>query len=99
MKDKNLREKYIKIKTERDKEIKYLKCEQKLIEDKFNKMKKNEEIMNKNTKVIVLRNKKFDPFYKKYIADKIIKKRLTSKEHLNRLKLENENDKYNYLYY
>ena len=100
MKDKNFREKYIKIKTEREKELKFLKCEQYLIEEKMNIMKKNYEIMNKNNKIIVLRNRKFDPFYKKYIKDEIIKKRMKSKEDLDKVKLENENDKYNYyLYY
>ena len=100
MNDKNLREKYIKIKTEREKELKFLKCEQNLLEEKMNIMRKNYELMNKSNKIIVLRNRKFDPFYKKYIKDKVIKKRMKSKEEFDKLKLENENDKYNYyLYY
>ena len=100
MNDKNMREKYIKIKAEREKELKFLKCEQNLMEERMNIMKKNYELMNKNNKIIVLRNRKFDPFYKKYIKDIIIKKRMRSKEESDRLKLENENDQYNYyLYY
>ena len=98
--DKNLRGKFIQIKAERDKEMKYLKCEQNLMEEKINEMKKNKAIINKNNKIIVLRNRKFDPFYKKYIGDVIIRKRMKSKEYLDKLKQGNENEKYNnYLYY
>jgi hypothetical protein len=97
--DKNMREKYIKIKAEREKEMKYIKCEQNLKEENFNIMKKNIEIINKNNKIIVLRNKKFDPFYKRYFHDEIIKKRMKSKED-DRTKQDDENEKYNnYLYY
>ena len=97
--DKNMREKYIKIKAEREKELKYLKCEQNLIEENYNIMKKNNEIMNKNNKIIVLRNRKFDPFYKRYFQDEINKKRMKSKED-DKMKQEDENGKYNnYLYY
>ena len=98
--DKNLRRKYLKIKAQREKEIKYLKCEQNLIEEKMNALKKKLEIMNKNNKIIISRNKKFDPFYKRYIQDDIYKKRMKSKEHLDKYNLENEYNKYNnYLYY
>ncbi len=94
-----MREKYIKIKAEREKEMKYIKCEQNLKEENFNIMKKNIEIINKNNKIIVLRNKKFDPFYKRYFHDEIIKKRMKSKED-DRTKQDDENEKYNnYLYY
>ena len=80
--------------------MKYLKCEQNLMEEKINEMKKNKAIINKNNKIIVLRNRKFDPFYKKYIGDVIIRKRMKSKEYLEKLKQGNENEKYNnYLYY
>ena len=97
--DKNMREKYIKIKAEREKEMKYIKCEQNLKEENFNIMKKNIEIINKNNKIIVLRNKKFDPFYKRYFHDEIIKKRMKSKED-DRTKQDDENEKYNnYLIY
>ena len=99
--DKNMREKYIQIKSKREKEMKYLKCEQNLMEENMNIIKKNNEIMNKNNKIIVLRNKKFDPFYKKYLKDEIIKEKKTkSKEEFDKKKQENENDVYNnYLYY
>ena len=99
--DKNMREKYIQIKSKREKEMKYLKCEQNLMEENMNIIKKNNEIMNKNNKIIVLRNKKFDPFYKKYLKDEIFKEKKTkSKEEFDKKKQENENDIYNnYLYY
>ena len=97
--DKILREKYIKIKAQREKEMKYLKCEQNLMEENLIIMKKNNEIINKNNKIIVLRNRKFDPFYKRYFQDAIINKRGKSKGD-DKMKLEDENDKYNnYLYY
>jgi hypothetical protein len=98
--DKNLREKYIKIKNERDKEMKYLKCEQNLMEEKMNTMKKNYEIMNKNNKIIVVSKRKFDPFYKKYMKDEIEQKRKKSLEDFDKKKQNDQIDKYNdYLYY
>ena len=80
--------------------MKYLKCEQNLMEEKMIEMKKIIKIINKNNKIIVLRNKKYDPFYKKYIEDEVNKKRIKSKENDDKLKLENTYEKYNYyLYY
>ena len=98
--DKNLREKYIKIKAKREKEMKYLKCEQNLMEEKMIEMKRNYNVINKSNKLIILRNRKFDPFYKKYIKDEVIKKRMKEKEDFDKMNLNNENEMYNnYLYY
>ena len=100
LKDKNMKEKYDKLKAQKEKEMKYLKCEQNLLEEKMIELKKINKILNKNNKIIVLRNKKFDPFYKKYIGDELIRKRIKSKENYDKIKLENTYDKYNYyLYY
>ena len=100
LKDKNMKAKYDKLKAQKEKEMKYLKCEQNLMEEKMIEMKKISKIINKNNKIIVLRNKKYDPFYKKYIEDEVNKKRIKSKENDDKLKLENTYEKYNYyLYY
>ena len=100
LKDKNMKVKYDKLKAQKEKEMKYLKCEQNLMEEKMIEMKKISKIINKNNKIIVLRNKKYDPFYKKYIEDEVNKKRIKSKENDDKLKLENTYEKYNYyLYY
>lgn len=99
LKDKTSKEEYIKYKTERERELKYLKAQRNLLETTKKKMERNEEIIDKNQKLIFIKNRKFDPFYKKYIHDEIIKKRLESKR-LDKLRLENDNDKYNnYLNY
>ena len=74
--------------------MKYLKAQRNLLETTKKKMERNEEIIDKNQKLIFIKNRKFDPFYKKYIHDEIIKKRLESKR-LDKLRLENDNDKYN----
>ena len=100
LKDKNMKAKYDKLKAQKEKEMKYLKCEQNLMEEKMIELKKIYKIINKNNKIIVLRNKKYDPFYKKYIEDEVNKKRIKSKENNDKLKLENTYEKYNYyLYY
>jgi hypothetical protein len=100
LKDKNMKEKYDKLKAQKEKEMKYLKCEQNLLEEKMIELKKINKILNKNNKIIVLRNKKFDPFYKKYIGDELIRKRIKSRENNDKIRLENTYDKYNYyLYY
>ena len=98
--DKNLSEKYIKIKAKREKEIKYLKAKKNLMEEKMIEMKKNYDVINKINKIIVLKNRKLDPFYKRYIQDDVIKKRIKLKEYLDKMKLDDENEIYNnYLYY
>ena len=63
-------------------------------------MKKNYDVINKINKIIVLKNRKLDPFYKRYIQDDVIKKRIKLKEYLDKMKLDDENEIYNnYLYY
>ena len=98
--NENTRKKYMKIKSEREKELKYLKCEQNLLEEKMNFFKKKLELINKNNKIIFIRNRKYDPFYKKFIKDSITKKRLKFQKNIDKNQYESENDKYNnYLYY
>ena len=99
--NKNTRKHYLKIKNEREKLLKIYKCKQKLIDEQMHLMKRNDIIFNKTNKITILKNKKIDPFYKRYLFEDTIKnKELNKKKDNNRSGIESENDIFfNYFQY
>jgi len=99
--NKNTRKHYLKIKNEREKFLKIYKCKQKLIDDQIHLMKRNDIIFNKTNKITILKNKRIDPFYKRYLFEDIIKnKELKKKKDNNKSGYESENDIFfNYFQY
>ncbi len=99
--NKNTRKHYLKIKNEREKFLKIYKCKQKLIDDQIHLMKRNDIIFNKTNKITILKNKRIDPFYKRYLFEDIIKnKELKKKKDNNKSGYESKNDIFfNYFQY
>ena len=98
--NKNLRNIYLRLENEREKEVKIYKFKQKILEQKEHIMIRNNEIMNKSSKIIFLQRKKIDPYQKKFIFDNINKKNLFKKKEANKKLIESEDDKYyNFLEY
>ena len=101
IKNKYIRRNYLKLKSEREKNQKIFKSKQKVLEDKIKIMKRNEDILDRINKIIILQNKKNDPFYKRYLYNEIIKKEEQKKiDEINRYKLISEEEKYyNFIQY
>ena len=94
LKNKYFRKKFLIIKNEREKALKIYKSHKKLFEDQIHLMKRNEIILDKINKFTILKNKKNDPYYKKYLQDEVIKNEEKLKEEINKTKIETEADKY-----
>ena len=97
LKNKNLRSRFLKYESERERDIKIYKSKQKILEQKKYIIKRNKEILDKSNKVAIFKNRKIDPFPKRYLYDDVIKKNLKDQNKLNNQKKEKENDNfYNY---
>jgi hypothetical protein len=97
LKNKNLRSRFLKYESERERDIKIYKSKQKILEQKKYIIKRNKEILDKSNKVAIFKNRKIDPFPKRYLHDDVIKKNLKDQNKLNNQKKEKENDNfYNY---
>jgi hypothetical protein len=62
LKNKNLRERFLKYESERERDIKIYKSKQKILEQKKYIIKRNKEILDKSNKVAIFKNRKIDPF-------------------------------------
>ena len=97
LKNKNLRSRFLKYESERERDIKIYKSKQKILEQKKYIIKRNKEILDKSNKVAIFKNRKIDPFPKRYLHDDVIKKNLKDQNKPNNQKKEKENDNfYNY---
>ena len=94
LKNKKTRKAYLKIKLQREKELKINKCKQNLIEEQIHLMKRNEKIISKTNKIPFLDIKKVDPYFKRYIYEGIIKNEIKQREAEKRGHVESEADKY-----
>ena len=91
----------MKIKNEREKFLKLYKSKQKKLDEQMRIMKRNDMIFNKTNKITILKRNKNDPFFKRYLYEKLIKdEEIKKKNEIHKLNLESEQDKfYNYFQY
>ena len=100
LKNKNLRSRFLKYESERERDLKIYKSKQKILEQKMHIIERNKEILDKANKVAFLQNRKIDPFPKRYLHDDIVKKNLKDQNRINNQHKEKESDNfYNYLEY
>ena len=95
-----LRRKYIRIKNEREKELKIYKAKKTVLDQQLYLMKRNDEIIDKNNKITFAQNKRVDLYNKRYLYDDIIKNKKKIKQKINKSKIESESDNnYNLISY
>ena len=94
LKNKNLRARFLKYQSERERDLKIYKYKQKILEQKMYIIKRNKEILDKANKVAVFKNRKIDPFPKRYLHDNIIKKHLNDQNKINNQRKEKDSDNF-----
>jgi hypothetical protein len=94
LKNKNLGARFLKYENEREKDLKMYKNNQKILEQKMYIIKRNKEILDKANKVAVFKNRKIDPFPKRYLHDNIIKKHLNDQNKINNQRKEKDSDNF-----
>ena len=99
-KNEDLKQIFIKYESERENALRINNYKQKILKEKEYIIKRNKKIIDKANKPVILQNRKFNPFQKRYIYDKIIKKNIKEKKEKNKISNESVDEKYyNYLEY
>ena len=90
LKNNYLRKLFLKLEYQSVKELKLYKARQKALLQNINIIKRNRDALNKVSKIVFSQDRRNDPFYKRYIYDKLMKQNLKNKNKNNKSEIESE---------